>query len=58
MPETMKPMTLVLPERLWLVLRKLAEQRALAAGGRPSGAAVLRDLLEAEGERRGVDPRA
>jgi hypothetical protein len=44
--------TIVIPARLWRVLRALAEDRALAGRGRPNASGVLRELLEAEAKRR------
>jgi hypothetical protein len=44
--------TIRVPERIWTALRALAEQRALAEGGRPSVAALVVDLVEAEQRRR------
>ena len=37
---------------IWAALRRLAESRALALGGRPSASGVVRELIEAEVAKR------
>ncbi len=44
--------TILIPRRVWQLLRGLAEQRALARGGRASASRVLVELVEAEAARR------
>lgn len=44
--------TLILPTPTWLMLRHLAEVRAVEQGGRPSANRVMLDLIEAEAQRR------
>lgn len=45
--------TIRMPERIWLTLRQLAQQKALEAGGRPNVSAVVVAMVEA----RGAEPR-
>jgi hypothetical protein len=44
--------TIRVPGRVWSALRQIAEQRALADGGRPSLSAVVAELVEREVSRR------
>jgi hypothetical protein len=47
--------TIVVPRRIWQLLRLLAEDRALEHGGKPSVSALIASLAEAEEKAR---PRA
>jgi hypothetical protein len=52
MPEAMVVTTVRIPTRVWLLLRALAEQRAVEAGGRASVSGVVVELAEAEKARQ------
>lgn len=43
--------SIVVPERIWLMLRGLAEARAIEEGGKPNGSQVVADLVERESRR-------
>jgi hypothetical protein len=47
--------SVVVPERVWRMLRALAEAKALQAGGRPSASAIVAELVEQASEEK---PRA
>ena len=42
-------------ERTWLLLRALAERRAIEAGGKASCSAIVTDLIEREAARQEQD---
>lgn len=52
MAEVMVTTTVRIPQRIWILLRALAEQRAVEAGGRASVSGVVVDLAEAEKARQ------
>jgi hypothetical protein len=51
---------ITVPARIWVLLRRLSEDLALADGGRPSPSRVIADLVEREAARRAEaeEPRA
>ncbi len=42
---------IVIPERVWRMLRDLAEAKAIERGGRPNASAVVADLVSREASR-------
>lgn len=50
--------TITVPERIWTLLRGLAQRRTLEVGGRPNASAVVCELVEAEAARRAPRERA
>ena len=46
MKEPMVRTSIVVPQRIWTLLRSLAERRALEEGGRPSVSAMVAALAE------------
>ena len=45
----------MVPERIWLMLRALAEARAIEEGGRPNASAIVAELVQKASEEK---PRA
>ena len=43
--------SVVVPKRVWLMLRQLAEDRAVEEGGKPNASAIVAELVERESRR-------